>query len=549
MKIGVFQINPLVGDIWGNSRLIVQKMEEAKKKGAEIVLFPEMALCGYPPEDLLFFRGFLRAAREALKPVIRASRGLFAVVGTVREEKVRGKRMLFNSAAIIADGRLLGFKDKSRLPDYDVFNESRYFQEGKKERVWIYKKQRIGVLICEDAWKRAQKQRAEDGAEDSLDPVAALKKLRPDLVLVLAASPYYLGKKKLREDIYAKSARDLKCPLVFCNQVGGNDGQVFDGQSFFLDRRGRLIERAEGFLEKDFWVETGNKLTPKKTETEEPVAGLYQALVLGIRDYFRKQSLAGALVALSGGIDSALTACLAVEALGNKNVLAVSMPSRFSSASSIEDAHRLAENLKIKILDLPIDGLFQSFLTYLSPFFYGKSFSVAEENLQPRIRSTLLMALSNKLGQVVLSTGNKSELAMGYMTLYGDMCGGLAVLSDVKKGFVYQLSKYVNREKELIPKSVLVKAPSAELRANQKDADDLPPYPVVDLVLEEYVEEHLEPEKIAKKHQLKKALVKDLVGRIHKAEYKRRQGPVGIIVTKKAFGRGRCFPIVQGWVR
>ena len=555
MKIGAFQINPLVGDISGNTDKIIKALKKAKSQKVEIALFPELAISGYPPEDLLFFQNFISDIEKGLKQIVKASKGLFVVVGTVRSEKCK----IFNSAAIISNGKLLGYKDKTLLPDYDVFNESRYFKEGKGEKVWKYKHQKIGVLICEDARvgvAKAEKNTNCSSVHYHRNPVLELKKLKPDLVLVASASPYYLSKKNVRLETHKKVVKTLKCPLLYCNQVGGCDAQVFDGHSFYLGKKGELLGWGKGFLEDALIVNTEKKTNLKKqiktgqlkiSKTAE-IEDLYQALVLGVRDYFFKQGLSRAIIGVSGGIDSAVTACIAKEALGKDNLLLLSMPSRFSSLEGIEDAEFLADNLKVKIQDLPIDGLFQSFLDYLSPFFYGLKPSTAEENLQARIRGILLMAISNKWGHVVLSTGNKSEIAMGYVTLYGDMCGGLGVLSDVSKTLVYKLAKHINRRKKIIPKGTITRPPSAELRENQKDQDDLPEYNVVDMVLKEYVEEHKSFEKIAKKHKIDKKLLKRMIKRIHLAEYKRRQAASGIIVTKKAFGKGRNFPIVQGWV-
>ena len=575
MKIGAFQINPLVGNLSGNTDKIIKALKRAKSQGVEIALFPELAISGYPPEDLLFFKSFISEIENSLKKIVKASKGLFVVVGTIRQEK----GALFNSAAVIANGKLLGYKDKTLLPDYDVFNESRYFQEGREAGIWKYKNQKIGVLICEDAaaydikeeleknkryFQTKTKNKKDKGWEiyNRTNPVLELQKLKPDLVLVLSASPYYLNKKVLRLNVHKKIVKTLKCPLLYCNQVGGNDALVFDGQSFCLDRKGELLGWGTGFVENDLIVDTEkqtesknknnsqikNKISQLKLSKTEEIEDLYQALVLGVRDYFFKQGLSRAIIGVSGGIDSAVTACIATEALGKDNILLVSMPSRFSALEGIEDAELLAHNLKIELQELPIDGLFQNFLDYLSPFFYGLKPSTAEENLQARIRGMLLMAISNKRGYVVLSTGNKSEIAMGYVTLYGDMCGGLGVLSDVSKTLVYKLAKYINRSKTIIPKGTITRPPSAELRDNQKDQDDLPQYSVVDMVLKEYVEEHKSFEEIVKRHKIDKQLLKRMIKRIHLAEYKRRQAPPGIIVTKKAFGKGRNFPIVQGWV-
>ncbi len=549
MKIGIFQINPLVGDITGNVKKITQALQRAKIQKVKIAIFPELAIPGYPPEDLLFFKKFIQKTQQGIKEISRHTENLLAVVGTIREEK--GK--IYNSAVLLADKKLLGFQDKSLLPDYDVFNESRYFTEGEKSKIFQYRDKKIGVLLCEDAWAHGV-QEIENFAQSHYhrDPVMDLKKEKPDLVLVLSASPYYFKKKAVRIEINKKIVKKLKCPLIYCNQVGGNDTQVFDGSSFYLDEKGALKAICQSFKEDDLIIEDSqtkkSRIKNLKSSEKEHVADLYEALVLGVKDYFTKQHLNKALIGISGGIDSAITACIAKDALGAENVLMLSMPSRFSSAEGIEDAELLAHNLNIKVQDLPIDGLFQTFLDYLSPFFYGLAPSTAEENLQARIRGMLLMAISNKWGYIVLSTGNKSEIAMGYVTLYGDMCGGLAVLSDVSKTMIYKLAKHINSRKKIIPQDIIQKPPSAELKKDQKDQDDLPNYKLVDLVLKEYVEEHKSTDEIIKQHKLNKKLIQKMIKKIHWAEYKRRQAAPGIIVTKKAFGKGRNFPIVQGWV-
>ncbi|MBI5345570.1 MAG: NAD+ synthase [Chlamydiae bacterium] len=542
MLVFVAQLNPIIGDLKGNTDKILEYVQKAKQAKVDVVLFSESVIAGYPSEDLLLYNHFIEELEKQLERVVEASKDLFIVVGTVRKAKGKEKG-LYNTAAVICNQKLLGYKDKTLLPTYNVFDERRYFEPGEEEKVWEYKGKKIGVSICEDVWEHANEVKFTRYAKD---PVLDLKKLKPDILLNLSGSPYYYQKLDLRLKIFAKTAQTLKCPVIMCNQVGGNDQLVFDGYSFWLDSNGKLIRRAKGFAEDSFIVDTEEK---KETviETIDPLEDLYKALVLGIKDYFRKLKLKKACLGLSGGIDSALALCIAVDALGAENVLAINMPSRFSSLQGIEDSKEIAENLKVELMDIPIDHMFQDFLNLLSPIFYGKPFSEAEENLQARIRGTILMAISNKLGYIVLSTGNKSEMAMGYMTLYGDMCGGLDVLLDVSKLQVYELSKWINRKKEIIPDSIIQKPPSAELRANQKDQDTLPPYEIVDAVLEGYVEDHLSSDQIINKFNLKPEIVKELIERIHLAEYKRRQGPPGIIVTKKSFTKGRFFPIAQGW--
>jgi len=543
MKVLAAQINPIVGNIDGNTAKILHMMDRARLQKADIVVFPELAMSGYPPEDLLFFSDFLDEIEKNLKKIIEKSQGLFVVVGLPRRTGKKEGKALFNSAAVISDGKLLGYKDKTLLPDYDVFNELRYFEPSDDQKIWVYKNKKIGILICEDAWEQSSE---ITGVNYAVDPAIELKKLSPDLCIIPAASPYYYKKNELRKSVYQKIAKFLNCPVILCSQIGANDQLVFDGYSMLFDANGALKQVAKGFVEDEFFIDLDNDVTiPAK---DEPLDDLYNALVLGVKDYFFKLGFSKACLGLSGGIDSALTACIAADALGPQNVKALRMPSRFSSIEGIEDAQQLTDNLRIELLDIPIDSMFQHFLDLLSPYFYGRPFDTTEENLQARIRGMILMAISNKLGYVVLSTGNKSEMAMGYVTLYGDMCGGLGVLADVSKNMIYKLAGWINRKKEIIPQNIIKKAPSAELKYNQKDQDFLPPYEIVDLVLEQYVENHKPIEQIIRENKLPKDLVRDLVERIHLAEYKRRQGPPGIRVTRKGFGVGRIFPIVQGWV-
>ena len=542
MRISVCQLNPIVGDLDGNAHKIMDSLEKAHRKKADIVVFSEMVLCGYPPEDLVFFSDFVEKIEKKLKEILHYTKGLFVVLGLVRNNPEKKGKPLFNSAAVCIDGKLVGYKDKTLLPTYDVFNESRYFEQGKEQQVFEYKGKKIGILICEDAWQHA----SVLPFNYHRDPVLELKKMKPDLCINLSASPYYFQKKDVRSDIFAKIIETLKCPFVFCNQVGGNDSLIFDGYSMVWNENRELLSLAKGFSDDHIVVDLQEAFCPLEFPLD-PYKNLYSALVLGVKDYFSKQGFTKALLGLSGGIDSSLVACIAVDALGSQNVVAIAMPSRFSSLSSFVDGAELAKNLRIELHDIPIDHIFQNFLDLLSPSFRGKPFDEAEENLQARIRGIILMALSNKHDYIVLSTGNKSEMAMGYSTLYGDMCGGLGVLNDLSKTNVYKLSRWINRDKEIIPKSVLEKPPSAELRMNQTDQDSLPDYSIVDVVLEDYVQEHLTIEEIVKNRKFDRGVVEELLEKIHTAEYKRRQAPLGIRITKKSFSYGRRFPIVQKW--
>lgn len=544
MRIFVAQMNPIVGDLEGNMHKIIETLERARTKQADVVLFPELTLCGYPPEDLLLHPSFIDAQEKCLQKIIHASAHLMVFVGIVRRNTSSGEKPIFNSAAVICDGKLLGFEDKRLLPTYDVFDERRYFEPGSTAHIWEYKGKKIGVLICEDIWQHAGYVGYTQYAKD---PVLDFLPLAPDLILNLSASPYQFQKPSVRVNVCSKCAKTLRCPVILCCQVGGNDQLIFDGYSIHVDKEGKLCQLAKGFEEDDMIVDLDAPVPPFSF-VYDPVKDLYQALVLGVRDYFYKSGFKKGCLGLSGGVDSALVACIAVDALGKENVLAVAMPSRYSSPGSISDSQALARNLGIQLLEISIEKPFQSFLDLLEPIFQGKDRDVTEENMQARIRGTILMAISNKLGHIVLSTGNKSEMAMGFCTLYGDMCGGLSVISDVTKQQVYTLCRWLNLEKEVIPVSIIDKVPSAELRPDQKDSDSLPPYEIVDKVLQGYVEEYLSPEEISEKYDVPVEIAIDLVRRIHRAEYKRRQGAPGIRVSRKAFRVGRRYPIVQGWV-
>lgn len=545
MKILLAQINPTVGDIRGNTKKIVDCIAKGKELGAALVVFPEMALCGYPPEDLLLLPHFVKEVEDAIKSIAKSTSGIAAVIGTIRHHEEKGEKALSNSAAVIENGKLLGFQDKMLLPTYDVFDERRFFEPARQIRLWNIGGKKIGITICEDIWQHGELLKYATYARD---PVMEIAALHPDVVINLSASPYSLMKFNDRLQTCSKAATAIKAPLLLCNQVGGNDSLIFDGRSLYVDALGRLIDYSKGFMEDNLLVDLAAKLVPKKYSVA-PTEELFNALVLGLKDYFFKSGFTKACLGLSGGVDSALVGCIAVEALGKDNVLGVLMPSRFSSPGSVTDAKQLATALGIKTQEISIEGPFKSYLDGLNPIFKGTESGVAEENIQARIRGMYLMALSNKFGYIVLSTGNKSELAMGYSTLYGDLCGGLAVISDVTKQQVYALSNWINRGKEIIPWNTIHKPPSAELRPNQKDTDTLPDYAIVDNVLQAYVEEHQSVETIAGRFGYPLDVVRDLVGRIHRNEYKRRQSPPGLRISEKAFSVGRRFPIVQGYVR
>lgn len=544
MRVLIAQLNPIVGDLKGNVAKILAAIAAGRKEHADLIVLPELVLTGYPPGDFLLLPHFMDAVEKALDEVIAASKGTALIVGLPRRNLSKGGKVLFNSAAIIEDGSLLGFQDKMLLPAYDVFDERRYFEPAERTTLWQIAGKRVGVTICEDIWQHSAHLKE---ASYLCDPILELQRQKPDYVVNLSASPFSLGRSHTRFSVCYKAATTLGCPLVLCNQVGGNDSLIFDGRSLAVAADGSLLTLAKKFSEDLLSVDLDCPSASYPVDSE-PMEDLFQALVLGVRDYFWKSGLKRACLGLSGGIDSAVVACIAAEALGSENLLGVSMPSRYSSEGSLKDAQQLAENLGIAYSVVPVESPFKAYLDLLTPEFEGKPLDLTEENLQARIRGMILMALSNKHGYVVLNTGNKSEVAVGYATLYGDMCGGLAVLSDVIKRQVYALAEWINRNKEIIPLSTIQKPPSAELRPNQKDSDSLPDYDVIDNVIEAYVENHLSSKEIAEKFDYAEAVVEDLIKKIHRSEYKRRQSPPGLRVTERAFNAGRNFPIVQGFI-
>lgn len=544
MRIALVQCNPTVGDIRGNTAKILEGVQWAQEQGAHLVVFPELSLVGYPPRDLLYREDMLQAVERVLFEVIApASRGIGILVGA----PVRCNEGLWNAALLFSEGKLVAQQAKSLLPNYDVFDEVRYFKPAPERKPVSFEREVLGITICEDIWN--DKDYWQRQLYD-LNPLAELATQGATLFLNLSASPYYYGKRRLRADMLSYLARKYARPLAYVNQVGGNDELIFDGSSLFLDSQGNIVWEAKSFEEDRIVLDT-ERLPDGKGPASvcESIEDVYRALCLGIRDYFRKTGFAKAVVGLSGGIDSSVVAALAASALGAENVLGVSMPSRYSSPESLKDAEELAKNLGISWRVIPIEGIFTSYLAVLNP--QGVPLvDLAEENLQARIRGNILMFLSNREGYLVLSTGNKSELAMGYCTLYGDMSGGLAVLADVPKTMVYELAEYINaRMQGVIPQSVLRKAPSAELRPNQRDEDSLPPYRILDSILRAYVEGNLPPQDIVSLG-FPESLVVEVIERIDAAEYKRRQAAPGLKVTTKAFGTGRRMPIAwkKGWI-
>ncbi|MGQ9683107.1 MAG: NAD+ synthase [Anaerolineae bacterium] len=569
LRIGLAQIDVTVGDLEGNVRRILAAFEQARRWGVDVVVLPELAITGYPPEDLLLKPDFVRANRAALEDLIPSTCGLTAIVGFVdRQDDI------YNAAAIINDGRLAAVYHKIYLPNYGVFDENRYFQAGHDTPVFRLGDATFAVNICEDIWYSGGPTRWQ-----SLHGNA-------ELIINISASPYHIGKGSARERMLAARAVDNVCCVAMCNMVGGQDELVFDGHSLVVDEHGATLARGRQFEEDLVLVDLdldaifNQRLhDPRRREEKarsrdearavpvelsasqrvleprpdvsmpcaaplEPVAEVYQALLTGTRDYVRKNGFHKVVIGLSGGIDSALTACIAADALGPENVTGVTMPSQYSAPMSAEDSATLAANLGISIQTIPIWPVFERYLEQLAEPFAGRAPDIAEENLQARIRGNLLMALSNKFGWLVLTTGNKSEMSVGYATLYGDMAGGFAVLKDVPKTLVYELARWRNRCGEVIPQRILTRPPTAELRPNQKDTDSLPPYEVLDPILQLYVEEDRSPQEI-----IARGYDPDTVRRValmvDRAEYKRRQAPPGVKITARAFGRDRRLPITN----
>jgi NAD+ synthase (glutamine-hydrolysing) len=570
LRIGLCQINTTVGDIDGNTKKILGYIAKGKKMETDLLVFPEMAVTGYPPEDLLLMPKFIEANLKAIRTIAKATSTITAIVGYVNKDGD-----IFNSAALLHDGKLIDTYSKIYLPNYGVFDEDRYFQTGKENFIFTLKSTPIGLSICEDLWYPGDPVRTQalyGGAE---------------LIVNISSSPYHAGKSIFRDKMISTRASDNMAIVAYCNLVGGQDELVFDGSSLIIDQKGELIVRGKQFeedlvladldMESVFRMRLHDPRIRKEKHTEEekglrkielpdqnhsmrkrpslpkrdskpldPLGEIYAALVLGTGDYIRKNGFQRVLIGLSGGIDSALTAAIAVDALGKKGVVGVTMPSQFSSRGSIEDSELLSKNLGIRLIQIPITDIFQSYLKTLSPSFKGLKPGVAEENIQARIRGNILMALSNKFGWLVLTTGNKSEMSVGYCTLYGDMAGGYAVLKDVPKTLVYELTKFRNKKegKDLIPKRVFVKPPSAELRPDQKDEDSLPPYPVLDPILQAYVEEDKGVEDIVKMG-FKERMIKEVINMVDRNEYKRRQSPPGVKITHRALGKDRRLPVTN----
>ncbi|MGC8887291.1 MAG: NAD+ synthase [Verrucomicrobiia bacterium] len=541
MKIALAQINTTIGDFEGNFKKILDAYKLGAEKGVDLVLTPELALTGYPPRDLLLRKDFVDKNLAILEDLAAATEKTGLIVGYVGKNVAKPGRDLTNSAALLQNGKIVATRTKILLPTYDVFDEDRYFEPAAENTPIVFNGKKIGVTICEDIWNDEDFWRERRYRRN---PPAELFDAGAELLINISASPWHLGKDKTRRAMLSNLASKFNKPVVYCNLVGGNDELVFDGGSLVFNRRGEPIACGsifkEDFIIADIDVEEPVIKPPEMVDEEY----IFRALVIGLQDYMRKCGFKSAVLGLSGGIDSALTACIAAAALGSENVLGVSLPSQYSSKGSLDDARKLAENLKIRYEVIPIQEPFESLKKQLAGLFAGLPEDITEENIQARIRGVILMALSNKFGSLLLTTGNKSEMGVGYCTLYGDMCGGLAVISDVPKTMVYRIARWINRAREVIPQSSIIKPPSAELRPNQTDQDTLPPYEILDAILEAYVVEGKSPQEIVNQG-FEAATVKYVIKMIENCEYKRRQAAPGIKVTTRAFGMGWRVPLAK----
>ena len=545
MKIALAQTNSTVGDLCGNAKRILAFSRRAAESDASVVVFPELSVTGYPPRDLLEKESFLDRTEQRLERLAAdaAPLNISIICGTVTRTGSPEGLPIHNSAAVLQGGRIVFRQHKMLLPTYDVFDEARYFQPAARQSPLALGDAVSALTICEDIWNDKQ---YWERRRYSRDPVEELASAGARILISINASPYHMGKREQRTEIFSATARHFRVPIVYVNQVGGNDQLLFDGTSFAMNPEGQVIACAASFEEDLVLVDT-QKLTGERHDNyPDERDAVYQALAMGTRDYIRKCGFERVIIGLSGGIDSALTAAIAVDAVGRENVIGVGMPGPYSSEHSVTDARDLARNLGIRFELIPIQNQYHAFLNVLEPLFDGGAVGVTEENLQSRLRGVTLMALSNKWGALVLTTGNKSELAVGYCTLYGDMCGGLAVISDVPKTLVYSLARIANqRHSNAIPENTFTKPPSAELRPDQKDTDSLPPYEVLDQILRLYIENNDAPQHIAGALHWPVNLVRDIVNKVDRNEYKRQQAAPGLKVTTKAFGVGRRFPIAQ----
>ena len=539
MKIALAQLNYHVGNFEANTQKIIAAIDNAEQQGADLVVFSELCICGYPARDFLEFDDFIAQCTNALNEIAKHTKKVAALVGCPRKNPVKEGKDLFNSAFFLHEGEVKHITDKTLLPTYDVFDEYRYFEPNKKFETFEFKGKKLAITICEDIWNVGN-----DNPLYTICPMDELIKQSPEIILNLSASPFSYIQHEERMKVIRANVERYKIPMVYVNQVGAQTELIFDGGSVVVDTEGSVIKQLPFFTEElsSFQFPVSNKSEPTVNSKPETINLIHSALVLGIRDYFAKLGFKKAILGLSGGIDSALVLCLAAEALGKENVMSLLLPSGFSSGHSLADAKQLCENLGTKYETVPIENNFQSFIQTLHPFFKDLPFNVAEENLQARVRGVLLMAFSNKFGYILLNTTNKSEAAVGYGTLYGDMCGGLAVLGDVYKTQVYDLVNYINRHSEIIPQNIITKPPSAELRPNQKDSDSLPEYDVLDKILFQYIEKRQGPKELVAMGFDKK-LVDRILKMVNSNEWKRNQAPPILRVSPKAFGMGRRMNI------
>jgi NAD+ synthase (glutamine-hydrolysing) len=543
MKIALAQINPIIGGFSHNVERIRQCAQQAIAQSCDLIIFSELVISGYPPQDLVEKKDFVDANIAGLDRMLDTIRGIGVICGLVDYNPTDEGKRVRNSAVLFEDGQIRHQVQKRLLPTYDVFDESRYFEPGRESRGFLYKGMKIGLTICEDLWndKDIFKRRIYH-----FDPVDAMVKDGAELIVNISASPFHTGKIGFRKNMHSAIAKKYGVPLVYVNQVGGNDSLLFDGLSAVFDRQGRMVARARDFEEDLIVYDTASDSTVIREVAATETEAVFKALAMGTRDYVTKCGFSKAVIGLSGGIDSALTAAIAVCALGSDNVMTVFMPSAYTSGDNFEDTRRLARNLGVGLETIPIDNIFREFLKDLAPASDNREPGIAEQNIQARIRGTILMAISNARGCLLLSTGNKSELAVGYCTLYGDMSGGLAVISDVPKTMVYDLAHFINRDHIIIPARIISKAPSAELKPDQRDDDDLPPYALLDPILKGYIEDDLSISELVEMG-FDRQLVSEIVAKVNRNEYKRYQAAPGLKVTSKAFGYGRRYPIAQGY--
>ena len=544
MKIGLAQLNYMIGDFNGNFEKMKTAIEKGIAENADLILFSELSVCGYPPRDFLEFHHFINECSTIIQKLAEfCGNKIAVVVGAPSKNHTKHGKDLYNSAYFIADGKVQFLAHKTLLPTYDVFDEYRYFEPNHSFDIFEFKGKKLAISICEDIWDTG-----EENPLYKINPIAELAKLQPDILFNLSASPFNYNQAKKRIDVVRKNATVFNLPVFYCNCVGAQTELIFDGGSLVVDAKGNVIDEFDYFVEaiKFYEINNDNTITQNsefKIQNCSSIQLIHDALVCGIRDYFKKLGFKKAILGLSGGVDSALVLVLAVRALGKENVLSVLMPSQFSTSHSVDDSMKLLENLGSPHKIIPIKEVFDVYDKILQPHFENKPFDVTEENLQARIRGNYLMALSNKFGYILLNTTNKSEAAVGYGTLYGDMCGGLAVLADVYKTQIYEVCKYINKDEEIIPNHILTKAPSAELRPGQKDSDSLPDYSILDKILFEYIENRQGPDEI-EAQGFDEALITRVLRMVNRNEFKRHQTPPILRVSPKAFGSGRRLPIV-----